>query len=219
MLNIRSQGFKRYFANTSWMLLEKFVSITVALFVGVYVARYLGPERFGILSYAMSFVSLFSAISTLGLDNIVVRNLVQKPEDREKLLGTAFILKIIGSLTLFGFVVVALQLTSNDDLTKLLTLIIAGGMLFQSFYVIDFYFQSQVEAKFITIARYCSLFVTSTTKIILVITNASLFWFACTVVLGIIITGLSLVVIYTRRRLKILKWRFEWQMALDLLRD
>ncbi|CAN2038978.1 O-unit flippase [Candidatus Magnetomoraceae bacterium gMMP-15] len=219
MLNIHSKGFKRYFANTSWMMVEKVVSMIVALFVGVYVARYLGPERFGILSYAISFVGLFSAIATLGLDNILVRNLVQNPEDREKLLGTAFILKIIGAITSFGIIALALQLTSNDAFTQLLVLIIAGGILFQSFNVIDFYFQSRVESKFITIARGCSLFVSSAMKIILVIANASLFWFACVVVIGNIIMGLALVVIYIKRRFKIFKWRFEWQIAVDLLRD
>lgn len=59
----------------------------VALFVGVHVARYLGPERFGLLNYATSFVGLFSALATLGLNGIVVRNLVQNIEKRDNLLG------------------------------------------------------------------------------------------------------------------------------------
>jgi len=60
-------GFKRYFANTSWLMGHRILSMIVALFVGVYVARYLGPERFGLLSYAGSFVGLFIALATLGL--------------------------------------------------------------------------------------------------------------------------------------------------------
>jgi len=46
----------KYFSNTSWLLAERILRMTVALLVGVYVARYLGPERFGLLSYANSFV-------------------------------------------------------------------------------------------------------------------------------------------------------------------
>lgn len=71
------QGFMRYFANTSWLFGEKILRIIVGLFVGIWVARYLGPERFGLFSYAQSFVGLFSAIATLGLDGIVVRELVK----------------------------------------------------------------------------------------------------------------------------------------------
>ena len=43
-----STGFKRYFANTSWLIGHCMLSMVVAFFVGVYVARYLGPERFGL---------------------------------------------------------------------------------------------------------------------------------------------------------------------------
>ena len=52
----RHSGFRKYFANTSWLLGERVLRMAVSLFVGIYVARYLGPERFGLLSYALSFV-------------------------------------------------------------------------------------------------------------------------------------------------------------------
>jgi len=48
--------FRKYFANTSWLLGERILRIPVSLLVGIYVARYLGPERFGLLSYALIFV-------------------------------------------------------------------------------------------------------------------------------------------------------------------
>ena len=70
------QGFMRYFKNTSWLFAEKILRMVVGLFVGVWVARYLGPDKFGLFSYAQSFVGLFTAIATLGLDGIVVRELV-----------------------------------------------------------------------------------------------------------------------------------------------
>jgi len=44
-----NQGFMKYFKNTSWFLLEKILRLTVGLFVGILVARYLGedvPHRF-----------------------------------------------------------------------------------------------------------------------------------------------------------------------------
>ena len=49
-------GFRKYFPNTSWLLGERILRIPVSLLVGIYVARYLGPERFGLLSYALIFV-------------------------------------------------------------------------------------------------------------------------------------------------------------------
>ena len=91
-------GFRKYFANTSWLLGERILRMAVSLFVGIYVARYLGPENYGLLSYANSFVGIFVALATLGLDDIVVRELVKNPEQREELLGTSFLLKIVGAV-------------------------------------------------------------------------------------------------------------------------
>ena len=51
-----SQEFRKYFANTSWLLGERILRMVISLFVGIYVARYLGPERYGLLSYSVSFV-------------------------------------------------------------------------------------------------------------------------------------------------------------------
>ena len=71
------QGFLKYFKNTSWLFAEKVFRMVVGLLVGIWVARYLGPEQFGILRYSQSFVALFTSIATLGLNAIVVRELVK----------------------------------------------------------------------------------------------------------------------------------------------
>jgi len=121
---------------------ERILRMIVALFVGVYVARYLGPARFGLLSYAGSFVGLFGALATLGLDGIVVRELVKSPERRVELLGTAFCLKIGGAILLWVAILAAVPLTKNDLQTNSLIAIIAFAAIFQAFNVIDFNYQA-----------------------------------------------------------------------------
>ena len=91
-------GFRKYFANTSWLLGERILRMGVSLFVGIYIARYLGPERYGLLSYALSFVFLFSSLAYFGLDDILVRELVLHPEQRKELLGTVFWLSFGGTV-------------------------------------------------------------------------------------------------------------------------
>ena len=84
------QGFMKYFKNTSWLFGEKILRLFVGIFLGVWIARYLGPEQFGLLSYAQSFVGLFAVTATLGLDSIVVRELVKNKNIKEGILGTVF---------------------------------------------------------------------------------------------------------------------------------
>ncbi len=57
--------------NTWWLIADKILRMGVGLFVGVWIARYLGPEQFGLWNYAIAFAALFSALATLGLDSIV----------------------------------------------------------------------------------------------------------------------------------------------------
>ncbi|GAG26105.1 unnamed protein product, partial [marine sediment metagenome] len=135
-------GFKKYFANTSWLMAEKIFRIAVALSVGIYVARYLGPERFGVLSYAMSVVVLFSALSSLGLNGILVRELVNFPKKRDEFLGTAFILKLAGSGLVLILLSITLYFMGDDRQSNLMIFIIAAGLIFQSFNVIRFYFEA-----------------------------------------------------------------------------
>lgn len=157
---------------------DKFLRLIVGLFVGVYVARYLRPEKFGILNFAMSFVTLFGAFAKLGLDGIVVRNAVQDPNSRDELLGTAFGLRVIGGLVLLGVVFWGIQLTDSDPLTRIIVMIIAAGHVLQAFQVIEFYFQSRIMARLASIAGIAGLIVSSAIKLILIWSGASLIWFA-----------------------------------------
>jgi O-antigen/teichoic acid export membrane protein len=219
MIQFRSQASQRYLVNTTWIVAEKVVRMAVALFVAVYVARYLGPHGFGVLSFAMSFVGLFAVFATLGVDEILVRNLVQEPDSFERLLGTAFTLRLVGAFALFALVTLAVQFTSSDKTTKALALIIAGGTLFQSFNIIDFYFQSRVLARFTSFAQICTLFIGSAAKLSLIAAKASLIWFAWVTVFENATLALLLVLMYRRQRLNVYAWRFDIRLSLALLRD
>ena len=133
----------------------------VGLFVGIWIARYLEPEQFGLFSYAQSFVGLFTAFATLGLDGIVVRELVKGESRRDILLGTVFWLKLIGAFLVLIFLAIAVNFTSNDHYTNKFIFIIASATIFQSFNVVDFYFQSKVLSKYVVFANIISLLFTS----------------------------------------------------------
>jgi O-antigen/teichoic acid export membrane protein len=215
------QGFVKYFKNTSWLFAEKILRMTVGLFVSVWVARYLGPDRFGLLSYAQSFVGLFAPIAALGLDGIIVRDIVKYPEKENELLGTAFILKLLGTIILFIILYIAIHFTSNDNYTNLLVFIIASAVLFQTFNVIDFYFQAKVMSKYIVFANSFSLFLSSVIKIVLIIKKAPLIAFAGMVVFDNLIMALGYIYCYLKikKEFFIKKIRFEFKIAKQLLID
>ena len=214
-----SSGFKRYFLNTGWLLFNNVFGMVIALFVGIYVARYLGPANFGLLSYAGSFVGLFSALVTLGLDNIVVRELVKDEKKRDELLGTTFILKIIGSILVLIIIVIAVRFTNNDSFTNLLIFIIAIGTIFQSFNVIQFYFQAKVLSKYTVYAQIFATILCSVIKLLLIHLNMGLIYFAMVTLIQSIILALGFVAMYIKQKLNLFNWRPKFDLARFLLKD
>ena len=212
-------GFRKYFANTSWLLGERVLRMAVSLFVGIYVARYLGPERFGLLSYTLSFVLLFGSLASFGLDDILVRELVHRPEQRNNLLGTVFWLKVCGTAVMGTTIALVLQFKVEDQQTYWMIALITFGFLFQSTNVVDFYFQSQVQSKFAVRAQAFQLLVTSIFKIYLVWNQAELIWFAFALMLDQAVVAALFLLVYHWK----IEWfpffSFRWTQAKKLMKD
>ncbi len=201
------------------MFAEQILRMIAGLLVGIWVARYLGPEQFGVFSYAIAFASLFSSIAKLGLDGIVVRDLVREPEQRDSYLGTAFWLKLGGAVVMLGAVALATQLTSSDRLTNLYIFIIASGAIFQSFEVVDFYFQSKVLSKFVSICKMTQLLLSSILKLYFIFTGADLIWFVLVTLVDQFTLALSLYLAYRYQKLGSFYCHFNRAIAKQLVRD
>lgn len=214
------QGFRRYAANTSWMLAEKFLRMTVGLLVGVWVARYLGPEQFGLLSYAQSFVFLFTAIATLGLDSMVVRELVKDDSRRDELLGTSFGMKLIGAVAILPILGTAVYFTSNDAAINTLVFVVAISTIFQSFNVIDFYYQAKVQSKYVALANSIALGVSSVIKVGLIFADAPLIAFAIMVSFESLVVAIGLFYYYFKvSKMNFFGWKFRIEVAVTLLKE
>jgi O-antigen/teichoic acid export membrane protein len=212
-------GFRRYFANTSWMFGEQLLRMIAGLFVGIWVARYLGPSKFGIYSYVLAFVSIFSGIAKLGLDGVLVRDLVAHPQEHKIYLGSAFWLKVFGAIAMLILIGVALQITNNDLSIDIYILIIASGIIFQSFEVIDFYFQSKIQSKFVSLCKILQLCISSILKIYFVLTGAELIWFVLIALIDQLTIALSLYWAFRNQKGSNFYFAFNFSIARKILID
>ncbi|MEM6402404.1 MAG: oligosaccharide flippase family protein, partial [Cyanobacteria bacterium P01_D01_bin.116] len=139
--------------NTGWLFADRILRMAAGLFVGAWVARYLGTEQYGLFNYAMAFVSLFTPIFTLGLDDVVVRQLVKESSNKQEILGTTFVLKLIGGIVSVLLAVGCIfLLPESNTLTIWLVAILAMTGIFRTADTIDLWFQSQVQSKYTVIA-------------------------------------------------------------------
>ena len=195
-----NQNIMRYFHNTSWMFAEQGVKIISAIFVGIYVARYLGPIQFGLLSYAIAIVAVFMALSRLGMESILVRELVVHPEEIRQYLGTAFSLMLIAAIIGVGFISGIIHLFENDPDTKVYIWIISIGLIFQTFLVIDYSFQSQVKAKYSSIAKSMAFTLGALIKIYLVLIQADLLLLVISYAFDYVLIALFLIIMHIKKR-------------------
>ncbi|WP_299675374.1 flippase [uncultured Dokdonia sp.] len=213
-----NQGIGKYFSNTVWLLAEKGLRIIDAFFIGIWIARYLGPDDFGIFSYAESFVYLFAAFAGLGLDQIVVRELVKDPSKRDEILGTTFLLRLFGFLVMFLGMFLVTQLLDNRAIKNTMVMVIGVTIFFQSIRGVDFYFQSKVLSKYTAISNLIAVSVLSIVKVALILSEAPLIYFAYALVLEWILISTGYIISYIHHKLSILKWRFKWSVAKSLLK-
>ncbi|MBL0742215.1 flippase [Chryseolinea lacunae] len=201
------------------MFAEKMLRLVAGLFIGGYVARYLGPSQYGLLNYVISLVTLFSVIGDLGMESILVRELIRHEEKRDRILGTAFTLKIVAALLIFVLLIVLAQVTTADAKTRTLIYIVAGGTLFESFRIIEYFFQSKVWSKYLVWSQISALAIISIYRITLVLTEASLEWFAWTYTLDFFIVAVGAIFFYFRNGFSPLAWKFDFTLAKDLLKN
>ena len=215
-----SDKLREIIANTGWLFADRILRMGVGLFVGVWVARYLGVQQFGVFNYATAFVALFSTLSTLGLDAIVVRSIVREPEKRAEILGTAFWLKLFGGVTALILAVSSIIAVRHDDqLTISLVAILSSVGIFQAFDTIDLWFQSQVQSKYTVIAKNTAFVITALVKVALISFHAPLIAFAWAGLGEVSLGAIGLIISYRVRGYSPWLWPWSSPLAKTLLKE
>ncbi|WP_243374505.1 flippase [Geotalea sp. SG265] len=198
-INISNPKLYPVLMNTGWMVSDKLVKITTTLVVGVWIARYLGPDLFGELSYALAIAALFQAIANLGLDGIVVRDIARDFSIAPTILGTSLKLRIFfGVLSWLCAIVTVLFLRPNDTRALILIALVGSGTVFQAADTVDLWFQSQSQSRRTVISKLAALLTANTLKVGLIVLHAPLLAFAFAQFLELAIGALAISLAYLR---------------------
>lgn len=188
----------KIFKNTIWLSGDQVLRLAMGFFVGAWVARYLQPQQYGLLNYAIGFVGLFSPLAYLhDLNQIVIRDITLEPKSKNEILGTSFVIKIFGSLvTLVISITAIFCLRNNDHISQLLVIILSLTTLFYSFNTIDCWFQHQLQSKYTVIAKNATFVIITLIKICLIYIHAPLIAFAWLILLEGLVNSLASVIAY-----------------------
>lgn len=207
------------FRNAYWLIIDKLIRIVGGLIVGVWLARYLGPQDFGVLSYGLAYIGFFTVFVNLGLEQLVVKELVNSPIESNLILGSAFILKLAGAVFAISVVVVSLLFSDVNSITKIVIIAFSIGFIAQSFDVIDYFFQAKVMSKRVVIARDIAFILFSVIKVFLILAEFDVEYFAIASSLELFVTALFLYITYKSSEVITSKWQFSRQYSVKLLRQ
>lgn len=206
--------------NIGWLFFDKVLRMGVGVLVGVWIARYLGPEQFGLFSFATAFIGLFGAVAGLGLQSIVVRDIVRDPTCKEETLGTAAVLQLGGGVLAYGLILSTIfWLRPDDALAKWLVAILGSMMLFKASEVAMYWFESQVLSKYTVWVQNGSFLVFAAVKVALILGHAPLLAFAWATIAEAALVALLLLAMLGARGPSLVTLKVSFARAKVLLAD
>lgn len=210
---------KKVISNVIWATTGKVTTLISALFVGILVARYLGPEQYGIMNYVISIVTLFTVFAQFGMDNIIIRELSKKDFPLNQILGTALKIRIV--LAIITILIIAAYTLgfSEDKKTSYMIMIYSLSMIFQCFDVIKHYFTSIVENKEVVKSEIVRTIFSAGIKILLLLVDAPLIMFILALVLDFIVLSSGYLLAYKKKGLDMKEWGYNKEIAKYLLKN
>lgn len=215
-----SPGFWREaLANSAWLSADRLARGVFGLAVMIGIGRFLGPERYGQYSYAVAFVTIFTAFGSLANEGIIIRGLVRGERPAETALGSAGVLRAAGGLAGMACAVGTACLLPRARAELGLIAIIAAGLLLQPFDLVDFWFQSRLSSRHAVMVRVAASLAAGAAKVALALRRAPLPALAWLSVAEAVLVAAGLLAMYHWRGRGPARWRVDAAAVRALLRE
>jgi polysaccharide transporter, PST family len=206
--------------NISWHLMDKAIRMVFGLFVGAWVARYLGPDAFGTWNYVLAIVSIAGTFAVLGIDNLIIRDVVAKPGEVPELLGSAFWLRIFGTFVCLALsLVTVLILDGSNPLLLGGAAIMASAYFFQAFDVIDPYFQGHIKYKFTALSKNIAFVLLALFKVFLILSGAPLASFFWAYFIEFFVGAVFMIYFFSGMGNTLRAWKFSLSVIKEYLKE
>ncbi len=202
--------------NAGWIIGARVLQMMLGLVISGWTSRYLGPGNIGIISYINAYISFATGIATLGLNSIIIKELIDRKDREREVLGTAVIFRLVSSiacsLLIISFMAV---MNKGDRLIVSVTALLSLTLIFQSFEMFSFWYQSRLESRITSIIQTVSYVLVACFRIYILSTSKDIRWFALGSSLDAIIIAVLLYVTYRRACPEGLG--FDWQLGKEMI--
>lgn len=205
--------------NLFWAVIGKSVTLLGGLLVGIVIARYLGPEQYGLMNYVISYVTIFQIIAWCGLDNIEIREESKGSIPVQVVMGTAFGLKMAFAILMVLLTIATSWWMEADNTVTLYVLIYSISIIANTFTVIRNYFTSVVKNEPVVKSEISRTLVGIVLKLVLLWYHAPLIFFVAASAFDFILLAGGYNVAYRQMIGSISDWKFDFGYAKYMLRE
>jgi len=210
---------EKIIGNLFWAVLGKLVTLLGGLFVGILIARYLGPKQYGLMNYVISYVFLFQVFSTFGLDSIEVREEAKGDIPYTQIIGTAFVIRLSMALVVIALTIATAFYFTSDTETIVLIAIYSFSILCNTFTVIRNYFLAIVQNEYVVKSEILRTLVGICIKLTLLWFHAPLLWFVAASAFDFCLLSGGYITSYRTQVGRLRDWSFDSAYARFLLRE
>lgn len=189
----------RVLKNTTWIVGCKVAQSVISFVIGMITARYLGPSKYGLVSYAASIVAFFQPIMKLGLDSTIVQEFIYDPHNEGKIMGTSLVFNIIASLaSVVGIASFVMLADAGETETIIVCFLYSLVLIFQACEMTQYWFQSKLMSKYPSIVALIAYVCVSIYKVYILVAEKGIRWFAVVHVIEAAIIALLLLILYKK---------------------
>jgi len=165
--------------NSEWIIGQQVFQMLIQFIVGILVARYLGPSNYGSLNYTASFVTFASSITTLGMDSVVIKKIIDHPDEEGIYLGSCIGFRLLASVfSIISVSLVVYILNPTEPVKLVLVFLQSFELFFRAMQLLDSWFQCHLISKYVSIGKIVASLIVSSYKIYLLASSKSIVWFA-----------------------------------------
>lgn len=187
--------------NAAWLIFGRVLQAGINFALGILTARYLKPSNFGLLNYAAAYTGFFAALCTLGINSVIVKEFIDRPQKEGEIIGTALLLRAVSSFLSAVLIFSIVSIVDRDEpLTIAVVSLCTVGVLFNILETFKYWFQSRLESKVTAIVLLAAHGITAAYKLYLIISGKSVVLFAVASSVEYVCVGLFLYLAYKRHK-------------------
>jgi len=145
------QTIKDLVRNSGFLFLNGVATNILSFFALLYIARYLGPEKYGMYTFVFAFIYFFSFIPDMGIHQILVREAAKEPEKAGKLIGNGTIMQVCLSLVALFLAVVLINVMNFPPSTKNALYVASLGLLISGTGAYGIIYEAKLRMELFTV--------------------------------------------------------------------